>query len=308
LEFFIGCSGWSYTAWKGPFYPPNLESSEWLRYYSQKFDYVEIDSSFYKIPNQFMVKNWDRKTPDNFRFAAKFPKIITHDKHLVDVKEEVELFLKVMEPLREKTLALLIQLPPSMEIITGLERLRQLVPLLDSKFRYAVEVRHQSWFQDLAYNFFANNNLCMVWSQLAGISTPPIVTTDFLYVRFIGDRSIDEKDFGKIQKDRIFEMNKWAEEIKKVETEKERGRKEVSLAMIAANNLYAGFGPGTANLFRKMVGLSELSWEDQQQIQKHLQQRQQKQKEKQDQHVSHSRIVSKKRIKNRQSSLSEFID
>jgi hypothetical protein len=77
--------------------------------------------------------------------------------------------------------------------------------------------------------------------------------------------------------------------------------------MIAANNHYAGFGPGTANMFRKMVGLSELSWEDQQQIQKLLQ-RQQQQKEKQDQYVSNSRIVSKKQIKNRQSSLSEFID
>ena len=260
MEFFIGCSGWSYTAWKGPFYPPSLESSEWLRYYSQKFDYVEIDSSFYKIPNQFMVKNWDRKTPDNFRFAAKFPKIITHDKHLVDVKEEVELFLKVMEPLREKTLALLIQLPPSMEIIPGLEGLRQLVPLLDSKFRYAVEVRHQSWFQDLAYNFFANNNLCMVWSQLAGIRTPPIVTTDFLYVRFIGDRSIDENNFGKIQKDRVLEMSKWARRVKRVEEEKKKENKELSLAMIAANNHYAGFGPGTANMFRKMIGLSEITW------------------------------------------------
>jgi uncharacterized protein YecE (DUF72 family) len=260
LEFFIGCSGWSYTAWKGPFYPPNLESSEWLRYYSQKFDYVEIDSSFYKIPNQFMVKNWDRKTPDNFRFAAKFPKIITHDKHLVDVKEEVELFLKVMEPLQKKTLALLIQLPPSMEIIPGLEGLRQLVPLLDSKFRYAVEVRHQSWFQDLAYNFFANNNLCMVWSQLAGISTPPIVTTDFLYVRFIGDRSIDGNNFGKIQKDRVLEMSKWARRVKRVEEEKKKENKELSLAMIAANNHYAGFGPGTANMFRKMIGLSEITW------------------------------------------------
>ena len=260
MEFFIGCSGWSYTAWKGPFYPPNLESSEWLMYYSQKFDYVEIDSSFYKIPNQFMVKNWDRKTPDNFRFAAKFPKIITHDKHLVDVKEEVELFLKVMEPLREKTLALLIQLPPSMEIIPGLEGLRQLVPLLDSKFRYAVEVRHQSWFQDLAYNFFANNNLCMVWSQLAGIRTPPIVTTDFLYVRFIGDRSIDENNFGKIQKDRVLEMSKWARRVKRVEEEKKKENKELSLAMIASNNHYAGFGPGTANMFRKMIGLSEITW------------------------------------------------
>jgi uncharacterized protein YecE (DUF72 family) len=260
LEFFIGCSGWSYTAWKGPFYPPNLESSEWLRYYSQIFDYVEIDSSFYKIPNQFMVKNWDRKTPDNFRFTAKFPKIITHDKHLVDVKEEVELFLKVMEPLREKTLALLIQLPPSMEIIPGLEGLRQLVPLLDNKVRYAVEVRHQSWFQDLAYNFFANNNLCMVWSQLAGIRTPPIVTTDFLYVRFIGDRSIDENNFGKIQKDRVLEMSKWARRVKRVEEEKKKENKELSLAMIAANNHYAGFGPGTANMFRKMIGLSEITW------------------------------------------------
>jgi hypothetical protein len=105
---------------------------------------------------------------------------------------------------------------------------------------------------------------------------------------------IDENNFGKIQKDRVFEMNKWAQETKNVETEKERGRKEVGLAMIAPNNHYAGFGPGTANLFRKMAGLSELSWEDQQQIQKHLQLRQQQQYEDQDQHVSNSRIVSNK--------------
>ena len=149
----------------------------------------------------------------------------------------------------------------------------------------------------------------MVWSQLAKIRTPPIVTSDFLYIRFIGDRSIDEKDFGKIQKDRVSEMNKWAREIKEVVSGNGRGKsKEVGLAMIAANNHYAGFGPGTANLFRKMVGLSELSWENQQQIQKQLQLRQQQQKEKQDQQVSNSRIVSKKQIKNRQSSLSEFID
>jgi uncharacterized protein YecE (DUF72 family) len=259
LKFYIGCSGWSYSAWKGPFYPPNLESSEWLKYYSQIFDYVEVDSSFYRIPNQFMVKNWLKKTPDNFRFTAKFPKVITHDKHLVDIDKEVEVFLNNIEPLHEKTLALLIQLPPSMEIMSGLEGLRQLVPLLDKGFRYAVEVRNLSWFQDLAYNFFADNNVCMVWSQLAGMRTPPIVTTDFLYVRFIGDRSIDEKDFGKIQKDRVSEMRKWARRVKRVE--KERGKEEeISLAMIAANNHYAGFGPGTVNIFRKMVGLSEISW------------------------------------------------
>jgi uncharacterized protein YecE (DUF72 family) len=273
LQYHIGCSGWSYTSWKGPFYPPGLENSDWLRFYSQVFDYVEIDSSFYRIPNQFMVKNWVKRTPDNFRFTAKFPKVITHDKYLVEVEDEVERFLDNIGPLEKKTLALLIQLPPSMEIMPGLEGLRNLLPLLDDRFRYAIEVRHQSWLQDLVYNFFADNNLCLVWSQLARLSTPPIVTTDFLYVRFIGDRSIHEKDFGRIQKDRVSEMSNWANEIKNVERGRERGRSrdEVRDAMIAANNHYAGFGPGTVNIFRNMVGLPELSWENQEQIQEQLQ-------------------------------------
>ena len=126
-----------------------------------------------------MVKNWAKKTPDNFRFTAKFPKVITYDKHLVDVNEEVYTFLENMEPLQEKTLALLIQLPPSMQIMPGLQSLKELVRLLDRRFRYAAEVRHPSWFQDLAYNFFANNDICMVWSQLVRMNTPPIITTDF---------------------------------------------------------------------------------------------------------------------------------
>jgi uncharacterized protein YecE (DUF72 family) len=186
----------------------------------------------------------------------------------------------------------------------GLEGLRNLLPLLDDRFRYAVEVRHQSWFQDPAYNFFADNNLCLVWSQLAKIRTPPIVTTDFLYVRFIGDRSIDEKDFGKIQKDRVLEMSNWAEQIKNVEGRKEkRRRSEVRDAMIAANNHYAGFGPGTVNIFRNMVGMSELSWEDQQKLQEQLQQ--QKELEK-DYPINNSNIPFSRKTKRRQTNLTEF--
>ena len=86
----------------------------------------------------------------------------------------------------------------------------------------------------VAYNFFANNDICMVWSQLAELQTPPILTTDFLYLRFIGDRSIHEKDFGRIQINRVLEMEKWAENIKTVQNER------IKLAIIAANNLYAG--------------------------------------------------------------------
>ena len=203
-----------------------------------------------------MVKNWYKRSPQNFRFTAKFPKIITHDKRLKDVDKELERFFEAMRPLADKTLALLIQLPPSLHIFEGSERLRDLVPELDTRFRYAIEVRRASWFQDLAYNFFANNDICLVWSQLAELQTPPILTTDFLYLRLIGDRSIQEKDFGRIQLDRVLEMEKWAENIKAVEDER------IKLAIIAANNHYAGFGPGTANVFTNMLGLSEAKWED----------------------------------------------
>ncbi|MGN6346121.1 MAG: DUF72 domain-containing protein [Candidatus Nitrosocosmicus sp.] len=228
-----------------------------MNYYSHVFDYVEIDSSFYRTPGLQMVKNWAMKTPKNFKFTAKFPKVITHDKKLNDVDDELERFFDSMAPLENKTLALLIQLPPSLQIHKGLEHLRELVPNLDPRFRYAIEVRHPSWFQDLSYSFFANNDICLVWNQLKEIQTPPIVTTDFVYVRLIGDRSIQEKDFGRIQIDRIAEMQKWANNIKNLQDDN-----RIKLAIVAANNHYAGFGPGTANIFRNMLGLAEAKWED----------------------------------------------
>ncbi|MGC2571933.1 MAG: DUF72 domain-containing protein [Candidatus Nitrosopolaris sp.] len=255
MQYHVGCSGWSYTSWQGPFYPQNLMNSGWLNYYSHVFDYVEIDSSFYRTPNVFMVNHWNIKTPKNFKFTAKFPKVITHEKRLKEVDKELDHFFEAIGRLSNKTLALLIQLPPSLHIHEGLERFRELVPNLDNRFRYAIEVRHSSWFQDLTYNFFANNDISLVWSQLAELQTPPVVTTDFLYVRFIGDRSIQEKDFGRIQIDRIAEMQKWAENIKNVQ-------ERMNLAIVAANNHYAGFGPGTVNMFRNMIGLPEAKWEE----------------------------------------------
>jgi hypothetical protein len=103
----------------------------------------------------------------------------------------------------------------------------------------------------------------MVWSQLADIRTPPIVTTDFIYIRFIGDRTIQEKDFGMIQKDRVSEMKKWARFLKRA---REEEHKKINLAIVAANNHYAGFGPGTANTFRKIRDLSEVTWKEDVQV------------------------------------------
>jgi uncharacterized protein YecE (DUF72 family) len=217
-----------------------------------------------------MVKNWYKKTPKDFKFTAKFPRIITHDKRLKEVDKELERFFDGMGPLSDKILALLIQLPPSLHIFEGLQSLRELVPRLDTRFRYAVEVRHTSWFQDLAYNFFSNNDICMVWSQLAEIETPPVVTSDFLYLRLIGDRSIHEEDFGRIQIDRVTEMQKWAENIKNVQEDE-----HIKLGIVAANNHYAGFGPGTVNMFRNMLGLPEAKWEDRKEEQEEDPQQQQ---------------------------------
>ena len=168
-----------------------------------------------------------------------------------------------------------------------------LLPGLDSNnFRYAIEVRDRSWFQDLAYNFFANNDICMVWSQLAELRTPPIATTDFLYLRFIGDRSIDVKDFGKIQKDRTIEMKKWSNKLKRAINEQKGGRgRNINLAISSANNHYAGFGPETANIFRKMIGLPEVKWGN-------------KNEEDEEKHKSH--VVSNNKF-SRQSTISDFI-
>ena len=262
MQYYIGCSGWSYSSWQGPFYPKGIENSKWLRYYSKVFNYVEIDSTFYRIPNEFTVKNWYQRTPENFRFTAKFPKVITHDKRLSDFNEvQLSYFFDSISELKEKLLALLIQLPPSIDIVEGLDALRNILPYLDKGYRYAVEVRHRSWFQDLAYSFFANNNLCLVWSQLADIHTPPIVTSDFVYVRLIGDRSIQEKDFRRIQIDRIKEMKNVARNFKR-DSNVGGNMSGAKFSIVAANNHYAGFGPGTVNIFRQLLDLEEVKWGD----------------------------------------------
>lgn len=160
-----------------------------------------------------------------------------------------------MKPLENKLLSLLIQLPPSLTKDEGLPKLERLIPHLWKKYRYAIEVRHESWFTKVVYRLLKEHSICLAWSQLDAIQTPAELTTDFFYLRFIGDRSIDEKDLGTIQKDRLVEMEKWASVVIKV-------RNKVSLGIVPANNHYAGFGPATANGFRKMLELPEVVWEE----------------------------------------------
>jgi uncharacterized protein YecE (DUF72 family) len=252
LEYYLGCSGWSYDGWKGTFYnPSDLDNRYWLLYYSQIFDFVEIDSTFYRMPSAFMVNNWNKRTPERFKFAVKFPKVITHDKRLKDVDKDIERFYDVMEPLYDKILIFLMQLPPSLQLVEGLDLIKNLQYTLDPSFRYAIEVRHHSWFNELFYNYMKEKNYCLVWSQQDILITPSILTTDFLYLRLIGDRSIDERDFGKIKKDRTKEMQLWRNILKDIQ----KNEKNVKTSIIEANNHYAGFGPMTAKLFAEMMNL-----------------------------------------------------
>ncbi len=101
MKYHVGCSGWNYNGWIGPFYPQNLENQYWLSCYSQIFSFVEIDSTFYKIPSRFMVDNWNKRTPQDFRFTVKFPKTITHEYSpktvLTDLEETISIFMDSMK-------------------------------------------------------------------------------------------------------------------------------------------------------------------------------------------------------------------
>ena len=255
MRLSVGCSGWSYKSWQGHFYPKGLESKNYLEYYGKVFDYVEIESTFYRMPNTSNTAHWLEATPENFRFSAKFPQRITHIKRLRGVETDMEYFHKVMSPLIDKLGCLLIQLPPSMTMKEGMKKLKELP--FDKRFRYAIEARHESWFDDEVYSFFKKNDICLAWSQLEDFQTPTVLTTDFLYLRLMGDRSIPEEKFGTIQKDRTTDMKVWATVINKLSN-----NDRLKNGFVPTSNHYAGFAPASANSFRKLVRLEPAVWKE----------------------------------------------
>ncbi len=255
MSLYIGCSGWSYKGWIGTFYPPNLENKNWLSYYSKFFKFVEVDSTFYNIPSRFIVKGWKDKTPDDFKFALKFPKIITHEKkmHKENVSKDLSAFFNNLEPLVDKTLILLIQLPPYLTENKYFDSLQNMVNRLDNRFRYAIEFRDSSWFNDKVCDFLKDNKITLTWSIRDELKIPTILTSDQIYIRFIGDRSIKDEDSGKIVKDRKKEMAEYIDIINKTDLENYQN------ISIAFNNHFAGFGPQSANTFLKLMDKPEIN-------------------------------------------------
>ncbi|MCJ7632814.1 DUF72 domain-containing protein, partial [Candidatus Bathyarchaeota archaeon] len=179
--------GWSYDEWIGPFY----ESKETpkLTYYSQVFQTVEIDSTFYAYPSEKTVYGWLRRTGSDFTFCAKLPQLITHEKVLglkEEVEDDLERFLEVMNQLslNGKLFAILIQLPPSLR--QDLDLLESFFKLLPDNPRFTIEFRHKSWWNEETWNLLRKHNVANTIVDEPLLPPDPVVTTDFAYVRWHG--------------------------------------------------------------------------------------------------------------------------
>jgi uncharacterized protein YecE (DUF72 family) len=209
----VGSMGWSYDFWKGNFYPKNLASNEFLAYYSKQFDTVEVDSTFYKIPSKKTVLDWREQTPNDFVFSLKFPRIITHVKMLRSCEEETRVFLEHVELLGEKLGPLLLQFPPAF----GDDRiplLREFLLHLTRRHRYVVEVRNKKLLTDNLYVLLRDNNIALAWVESPSMSCVSEATSDFIYVRWEGDRKKINGTFGKTEVDRAGDIDLWAKWLK----------------------------------------------------------------------------------------------
>lgn len=183
-ELRIGTSGWHYKHWLGTFYPDKLPSSRMFGFYQQHFDTVELNNSFYRLPNPETFAAWRENSPEDFCFAVKASRFLTHNKKLKDPQQALDNFLPRAEVLGPKLGPILFQLPPKWKV--NLERLQQFLQALPPTHRYAFEFREPSWNVEPVYEILRRYNAAYCIYELAGFQSPLLVTADFAYVRLHG--------------------------------------------------------------------------------------------------------------------------
>lgn len=183
-KWWIGTSGWSYKHWQGLFYPESLKSADWLGYYTRHFSTVEVNATFYRLPFKGMITGWARKTPADFKFVIKGSRRVTHFQKLHDVREPLTALLERLEPLREKILCILWQLPPSLK--QDLELLEGFLEQLPEGFRYAVEFRHPSWIEDRTFQLLVKYQVAHCTVSAPRLPCNLTTTADFAYIRLHG--------------------------------------------------------------------------------------------------------------------------
>jgi uncharacterized protein YecE (DUF72 family) len=257
----LGTSSFTADGWNGAFYPKGMKSAEYLRYYSSRFDTVEVDSTFYSCPTIETVRNWALKTPPGFIFSLKIPQTITHQKILVDCEKEFEEFVSTVGVLGEKLGPMVFQFPffndsvfsSPVQFVSRLQAFFKKLPRA-SRFRFGVEIRNKYWLKPRLLDLLRQNNIALVLQDQSWMPHPKelgnydLITADFSYIRWLGNR----KDIEKLTTvwnstiiDRTADLQTWVDVCEKIQ---KRGITQY----VYANNHYSGFAPATVELFRSL--------------------------------------------------------
>jgi len=222
-KLYIGTSGWVYPHWNGIFYPPGLSADKKLEYFSQHFKTVEINYSFYHLPSKKAFSHWYKETPDNFLFAVKLSRYITHIKRLKEVKTALNIFLKRCSLLKEKLGPILVQFPPSFKLTElNEERLNKFLYNINIlgktefsylKMRVALEFRHSSWLEADIYKLLTRFKVALVFSKSSIFPEAEVITANFVYIRMHGPSSLFSSGYSYKQlKELSFKIKKYLEE------------------------------------------------------------------------------------------------
>jgi uncharacterized protein YecE (DUF72 family) len=177
----VGTSGFSYAEWKPSFYPEKLKAEEFLEFYATRLTTVEIDRTFYRMPNAKTIDAWKAATPEGFRFAIKASQKITHREKLAVPSEALAYLVRILSGFEDRLGAVLFQLPPFLRC--DLERLEKFLETLPSTLPSAFEFRHASWFTDDVYDLLRRRGVGLVLHEADDETTPLVVTAGLSYLR-----------------------------------------------------------------------------------------------------------------------------
>ena len=243
-KLFLGTQGFSFKDWVGPFYPEGTPQRSYLEEYARVFPSVEIDSTFYGVPRVTTIQGWDRRTPAHFRFAAKFPKLITHEKKLEGAEGDAEAFIGSMQAMGEKLAVLTLQFAYDFTP-EQFDRLDAFLDSLPGDQRYAVEVRNRAWLTSAFREMLIRHNVALVLQDLHYMPRLDWLTADFTVIRWLGRRK-EIRVFDRIQIDRTQVLEKWAASV--------TGFLENDIDVYGYfNNHFAGHSPASVRQFAAML-------------------------------------------------------
>ncbi len=204
-RLFVGTSGWSYPHWgRGVFYPKTVPTQKWLEYYAQKFNAVEVNSTFYRLPAGGLLKRWVDVTPADFCFVIKVWRRLSHELRLKEAEDALKEFSSAIEPIIQKTSVYLLQMPPS--YIPDIGQMDTFFSLWFTVFpnsRLALELRNRKAFSDDTFELLKKRGVCLVLEDYKGCEIDDVVTTHWIYIRRHGPsgRYRGKYDEAQLQKD-----------------------------------------------------------------------------------------------------------